>query len=167
MRKPYIWPDFIYYNTAKGKEYRRHVNILHAQSRKIIKERAIDFETNDIHKQQRASFIDLLLKAKRDNPTVTFEDIREDVDTITFAGYETTAITGSFVCHAIGTYPEVQKKLHQEIDSVLGETNRSITKEDLPKLTYLDCVIKETMRIFTIVPFYARRLTEDVQVGNK
>lgn len=47
------------------------------------------------------------------------------------------------------------------------ETPRSVPVkyEDLQHMDYLDRVIKETLRLFPIVPVIARQLTEDIKMG--
>ena len=62
----------------------------------------------------------------------------------------------------IASHPEVQRKLHEEIDRVFGDDcNRPCTIEDLNELEYLECVIKETLRLFPSVPFIGREVQED------
>ena len=68
----------------------------------------------------------------------------------------------NFTCHAIASHPEVQEKLHEEIDRVFaGDTTRPCTMEDLEELEYLERVIKETLRLFPSVPFIGREVQED------
>ncbi|RNA29752.1 cytochrome P450 4V2 [Brachionus plicatilis] len=162
---PLQWPDFIYRRTAKGKDFERCLKILHDFSKKVIFERNSHLDDVDLMSKKRIAFLDLLLKAKRMDQSITFDDIREEVDTFVFEGHDTTAAAASWACQLISSHPEVQKKLHEEIDSVLGQSKRHLTNDDLKELTYLDLVIKETLRLFPSVPYFGRTLSEDCEVG--
>ena len=52
-----------------------------------------------------------------------------------------------------------------ELEQVFGGSDRECTLHDLPKLKYLECCIKETMRLYPSVSVIARVLTEDLQLG--
>ena len=80
--------------------------------------------------------------------------LRDESITIFFAGHETTARTMSAAWYALGSNPTVAAKLHQELDSVLGE--REPTLEDLHHLPYTLQVIQEVLRLYPPAPFYAR-----------
>ena len=46
----------------------------------------------------------------------------------------------------IGSHPEVQKKIHDELDGIFGDSDRHVTNEDLGKMNYLERCIKEQLR---------------------
>lgn len=48
---------------------------------------------------------------------------------------------------------------------ILGSSSRQLTKEDLKELNYLECVLKESLRLFPSVPFFGRIISEDTKVG--
>lgn len=76
------------------------------------------------------------------------------------AGSETTSNTINYTLWYFCNYPEVQKKVQQEIDSVIGR-NRAPSMDDKPNLPYLEAVVHETQRIvglaFQGIPRVARR----------
>ena len=76
-----------------------------------------------------------------------------------FAGYETSARTMSYAWYALSTFPEVKAKLHEELDSVLGD--EPPTLDTLKKLPYTLRVIKETLRLYSPAPAYAKDVVDD------
>lgn len=46
----------------------------------------------------------------------------------------------------------------------LGQSDRPVTMDDLKKLRYLEAVVKEALRIYPSVPFFARTITEDCTI---
>jgi len=61
----------------------------------------------------------------------------------------------------------VQKKVHDELDEIFGDdTERFITSADLPRMKYLECCIKETLRLYPSVPLFLRGINNDFKLGN-
>ena len=84
-----------------------------------------------------------------------------------FKGHDTTAAAINFTCFMIASHPEVQQKLHEEIDRVFSnDQDRPCTMEDLNELNYLECVIKETLRLYPSVPLIGREVQEDFEYSN-
>ncbi|KAF4791748.1 cytochrome P450 4V2 [Turdus rufiventris] len=112
--------------------------------------------------KKRKAFLDMLLNATDDEGNkLSYRDIREEVDTFMFEGHDTTAAAMNWVLYLLGHNPEVQKKVHRELDEVFDNTERSVTMDDLKNLRYLECVVKEALRLFPSVPMFARTLRED------
>lgn len=70
------------------------------------------------------------------------------------AGTETTAMTLAWLFYEFTRHPEIQERVHAEVVEVLGP--RPITAPDLPELTYLESVLKETTRLHTPLLFMRR-----------
>ena len=51
---------------------------------------------------------------------LTLDDIQEEVDTFMFEGHDTTAAAITFFCYLMGCHPDVQAKVHAELDSIFG-----------------------------------------------
>ncbi|CAG8471440.1 38_t:CDS:2 [Diversispora eburnea] len=68
--------------------------------------------------------------------------------------YEMVRVAIPFTLFSLTQYPDIQKKLHEEIDQVLE--GRFPTFEDLSKMNYLTQVIKESLRLHPPGSFCAR-----------
>ncbi|XP_076870537.1 cytochrome P450 4V2-like [Brachyhypopomus gauderio] len=172
QRMPWYWPDFIYYFFGEGKEHDRTLKVLHSFTASIIRERAehnsnVDSDSeSDQGRKKRRAFLDMLLKSTDENgENLTHRDIQEEVDTFMFEGHDTTAAATSWALHLLGSHPDVQKKVQQELFEVFGESGRSMTTHDLRQLSYLECVVKEALRLFPSVPFFARNICEDTHIN--
>lgn len=67
------------------------------------------------------------------------------------AGTDTSAVTMEWALSLLLNHPEVLNKAQREIDAHLGH-DRLIEEVDLPHLSYLQSIIKETMRMHTPGP---------------
>ncbi|TFK83976.1 CyP450 monooxygenase [Polyporus arcularius HHB13444] len=94
------------------------------------------------------------------------ETIANDVmSTIYIAGSDTTSSVLKTFCLAMSLYPDVQQKAHAELDSVVGR-DRLPDFYDRGSLTYLDALIKESLRWMNVTPLgLAHSTTEDDEFG--
>ncbi|ODM88969.1 Cytochrome P450 4c3 [Orchesella cincta] len=112
--------------------------------------------------KKKLAFLDLLLDAQQTDATLTDKNVREETDTFMFEGHDTTSAAASWTTFLLSLHPEYQTKVHQEMDDIFGsDRTREVTMADLSKMKYLECCIKEGLRIFPSVPFIGRKLTKD------
>jgi cytochrome P450 len=105
----------------------------------------------------------LLLAQDEDGSQMSDQQLHDEVLTLLLAGHETTANALVWACYLLSQHPEVAQKLHDEVDTVLGQ--RAPTLEDLPRLQYVDMVIKETLRIYPPAWILGRQAVQDVELG--
>lgn len=83
-----------------------------------------------------------------------------------FEGHDTTSAAVSWCLFLLGENPKIQNRVFQEIDTVMGgDRNRPPTMKELADMKYLECCIKEALRLYPSVPIIARHLKEDVKIG--
>ena len=108
--------------------------------------------------------LSMLLHARDESGNgMSDEQLRDEVMTIVMAGHETTALALSWTFYLLSKHPEVEAKLAAELEEVPG--GRAPTVEDLPKLTYTDAVIKESMRLYPPAWAIGREALEDCEIG--
>ncbi|CAA6664652.1 unnamed protein product [Spirodela intermedia] len=85
------------------------------------------------------------------------------MDTIT-AGTDSSATAVEWTMSELLRHPRVMRKLQQELEEAVG-MDRMVEEEDLPRLHYLEMVIKESMRLHPVAPLIPRAVREDCVVG--
>ena len=109
----------------------------------------------------------MLLSAQAADETglITDQQVRNEVMNLFAAGYEVTGNSLAFALYLIHKHPSVEARLRLEIDQILG--NRLIKFEDLVKMPYLECVLKESMRLLPVTTVFARQSTKKVSWGDR
>jgi len=93
-----------------------------------------------------------------DNAGMTDEQIRDEAMTLLLAGHETTANALTWTWYLLSQHPEVEARLHAEVDAVLGR--RDASAGDLPQLPYARAVVAESMRLYPPAYLVGRRALE-------
>jgi len=125
----------------------------------------------EIIRRRRASgtmsgdLLSVLLQAQDDEGLgMTDRQLHDEIMTLFLAGHETTANALSWTWFLLGQHPEVEEKLVEELQSVLG--GRAPTASVLPRLTYTEMVLREAMRLYPPVWVIGRRALAPFRMGN-
>ncbi|MFD7256897.1 cytochrome P450 [Streptomyces sp. NPDC059874] len=94
---------------------------------------------------------------------LTDAEIIDQIVTFFGAGAETSASALAWALHLLGQHPEIEKRLHAEVDSVLG--GRPATHADLPRLELTGRIITETLRLWPPTWIFTRTCTADTHLG--
>ncbi|XP_045485406.1 cytochrome P450 4C1-like [Pieris rapae] len=165
----WMYPDFIFNLTNLGRKQRKSLDILESFRAQVVKKRreckTEDEWINDEEEssKRRLGLLDILLQAEKDG-LIDYNGICEEVDTFLFGGYDTTAIALKFIILLLANHNDVQEKIIEELDTILGSSKDEITIADLAEMKYLDACIKETMRLYPPIPAITRNIDEPLQL---
>jgi cytochrome P450 len=120
------------------RRYRRVESDLNRVIAEMIADRRSAGATGD-------DLLSLLLRAREDGAGMTDEQVRDEALTLFLAGHETTAIALTWTWWLLSRNPDVEARLHAELDAVLSEREPSVG--DLPNLAYTQAVISESIRL--------------------
>jgi unspecific monooxygenase len=113
-----------------------------------------------------ADVLEGLLDARHeDGQALSDQEIRDAVITMLVAGHETSTISLAWIFERLLAHPEVVEKLRAELATVAG--GNAIEAEHLPQLDYLDAVIRESLRVRTIIPFVTRLVKSPFTAGGR
>ncbi|MCC8246905.1 cytochrome P450 [Saccharothrix luteola] len=95
--------------------------------------------------------------------TLSDHEVVNQMLTFHLAGSETTAVTLAWALHLIARHPDVERRLHAEVDAVLA--GRTAGPGDLAALELTGRVITETLRLRSPVYVLTREVTADTELG--
>jgi len=118
-----------------------------------------------LRREDRGDLLTMLLNAQDadDGSRMTARQVRDEVMTLFLAGHETTAMALSWTWYLLSRHPEVDARLADELRSVLGGRLPSVA--DLPKLTYTEMIVNESMRLYPPAYGIAREAVNPSEVA--
>ena len=113
------------------------------------------------------SMIRLLLEARDDETGEPLDEsaLRNEAAVIFMAGHETTANALAWAWYLLSQAPQVEERLHAELDRVLGGCPPTL--DDVPSLTYTRAIFEETVRLYPPVPLLARQALRDETIRSR
>ncbi|HEU4769764.1 MAG TPA: cytochrome P450 [Pyrinomonadaceae bacterium] len=145
-------PNMLHFQ--RGKERLRRVVL------KLIEERRLS-------NRDHGDLLSMLLLAEdeaNDGRRMTPEEIWDEALTFFIAGYDTIATALMWTWYLLSEHPEVEARLHAEVDAVLSGGGPA-TFDDLPRLSYTEGVLAESMRLYPPTWRLVRRAIRDFPVG--
>ncbi|ORZ15229.1 cytochrome P450 [Absidia repens] len=132
--------------------------------RKTMKE-ARENGTEQLVEAHERDLLTLMIECEEnENATLSNEELRRNLCIFFLAGHDTTAFTLSFMIYELAVNPEMQERARKEAIAILGDDpyDKLPDIEDTKQMSYINAVMKETMRLHNpVLSTTAREATKD------
>uniref|UniRef100_A0A2Y9D1P1 Cytochrome P450 n=1 Tax=Anopheles dirus TaxID=7168 RepID=A0A2Y9D1P1_9DIPT len=183
--RPWLYVDWTYRLFGYMRQFQRLLKPLHIFTSAIITQRRELFaqgKLNDLSTteepidddqylyggssgaKKRYAMLDTLLAAEM-RGLIDADGIREEVDTFTFEGHDTTGSALVFIFLTLSWEPAIQERLYQELHELHTERSTGdghLSPNDLSSLKFFDRVVKECFRLWPPVAFISRQVTDEI-----
>ncbi|XP_029354315.1 cytochrome P450 27C1 [Echeneis naucrates] len=95
---------------------------------------------------------------------MSIEEIYANVTEMLLAGVDTTSFTLSWASYLLARHPHIQQNIFMEVTRTLGPGTVA-TADDVPNLPLIRGLVKETLRLFPVLPGNGRITQDDLVVG--
>ncbi|XP_075165253.1 putative cytochrome P450 6a21 [Haematobia irritans] len=141
---------------------------------RIVKETVEYRENNNV---RRNDFMDMLIDLKNNKliksehgdelTNLSMEEITAQAFVFFNAGFDTSSITMGYALYELARNEDIQIKAREEILQIYERNNNQFNYESLKEMPYMDQIISETLRLYTVAPSLNRQAIEDYEVpGN-
>lgn len=111
------------------------------------------------------TFIDRLIRISEENSDFTIDNIRAETQTLLAAASDTTSLTTAFTVLMLAIHPDCQHRLYTELQTVLPEDlTADINRQHIEQMTYTECCIRETLRLFPTGPIVGRCTDQPIKL---
>ncbi|XP_034483350.1 probable cytochrome P450 6a21 [Drosophila innubila] len=159
-----------YPNLARRLHMKRTPDHIEEFFMRIVKETVTFREENKI---RRNDFMDQLIDLKNnqllksetgESMSLTIEEVTAQAYVFFNAGFETSSTTMGFALYELAQHKDIQQRVRDEVIKVIAANNGELTYEALKEMVYLNQVISETLRLYTVLPMLNRQCLEDYVV---
>ncbi|XP_027068727.1 cytochrome P450 93A3 [Coffea arabica] len=148
--------------------YGKRVKALISKFDSLVEKIMVEHE-NELNSsnKERKDMMDILLEIHRDKTAevkLSRTDIKSFLMELFMAGTETVSVALTWTLAELINHPKVCQQLRDEITTVVG-SKRLVQESDVPKLPYLQAVVKESLRLHAPAPLIFRRCGEDCKIN--
>ncbi|XP_020586094.1 cytokinin hydroxylase-like [Phalaenopsis equestris] len=150
-------------------KFRREIKSLKKKVEKLLME-IIDSRRDRVEIGRSSSYgkglLGMLLAetCKKEASGYTLELVMDECKTFFFAGHETSALLLTWTVMLLATNPEWQQKARAEVQQICG--NQPPSADHLPKLTLLQMIINESLRLSPPATLLPRMAFQDMKLGD-
>ncbi|XP_073813636.1 probable cytochrome P450 6a21 [Musca autumnalis] len=141
---------------------------------RIVKETVDYREKNNV---RRNDFMDMLIDMKNNKmmksehgdvqTNLTLEEIAAQAFVFFNAGFETSSTTLGFALYELAKNQQIQDRARKEVVEKLHKFEGELSYECMKEMVYLEQILMETLRLYTVLPVLNRVALEDYVVpGN-
>ncbi len=186
--RPWIPNNFIYFNfTKEGKETMKSVRRGNQLTRQALYERKTH-KQNQLERLQAKGekaptseefecFMDNMVELMNAGQ-LTEKEVINELNVFIAAGYDTSGVTICYVLYFLSLNPEHQDKIVEELRQVIPsefwpdtatsspQDKYQIKPIDTKQMKYMELCIKETLRLYPVLPISPRQSTKDVHLSD-
>ncbi|GET00319.1 cytochrome P450 [Rhizophagus clarus] len=141
--------------------------IINRESWNLVKIKQKEAEFGEL---KGTDLLSVLININRKLPIeerMTDDELKNQIMTFLLAGHETTSITASWALYLLAQHPHVQDLLREELVKAFPDkSNFNPTYDEINSLEFLNCVVKEALRLYSPVTLISRINLKDKVFGN-
>ncbi|XP_032423260.1 cytochrome P450 isoform X1 [Xiphophorus hellerii] len=158
-----LFPKFLWPYLPSWKQFIATWDHLFKVAEKLVNKKIEEIQQNvDLDKNVEGAYLTHLLLSEQ----MTVTEILGSITELLLAGVDTTSNTISWSLYHLAKEPEIQDRLYQEVIRVCPG-DKVPTSDDINKMPFLKAIIRETLRLYPVVPGNARVTAEnEIVVGD-
>lgn len=163
-QRPWYRQDFIYRWSADYREFKAARDTLNAHMERHRQAAADLLSTGDLDLDQNKLRLNWAQKCMllKENGEFSDRDIADELLILLVGGTDTSAATMNAVLLMLAIHPEYQQLCVDELHDIVDGVDDPLDEEQLSKMTYMEMVMKEALRLYPIATFLVRENSEPV-----
>ncbi len=158
-------PLYRIFKTQDDREYDRAFKEIEKQVEVYIESGKQRLQEEPDRREQPRDILEALLAASEEEKAISNKEIKGNLLTLLLAGEDTTAHSLAWALFWFCQYPEVQSKLQNEADELLGNDKYLKSYDAHDVLSYTSAVIHETLRLKSVAPLLLLEPIEDIEMS--